>query len=341
MARTRVFVHSLLVLYFVSLLDFYPAMADPNAKAQSLYQSGQYQAAVDLLQPQIEKLGRDDLFLLAQAQSKLGQDTLALKTLQSIVSIEPKDYAAKYFIADLQLKSKKEREAINTLKEIIEVNPKYEAAYLLMAKIYEQKKNRYELRTIYVDMIDRLGEKSAYVAKVCELATLDGLYEMSAQYCRRGMKINPKEPQNYVYYGQTLQFTGKLDAAEDYLKKAADIFSTSETAQMAYAQFLDERKRYLQSTTYYERALNTRHTNNTAWLGLAQARFEIQKYDAALVAFKESCRFSRQTTNLLRKNVNILRQLKQNEWSQKYEQQSDNCTGQLDPSADQSANKSK
>jgi tetratricopeptide (TPR) repeat protein len=353
MSPTRVAFLSMILFCVFFFLDLHPGSTTliSSSSAQSvsgkpaerpaliLFKDKQYQQIVDTYLPQIEKLSIEEIFVLAQSQALINQDLAAIKTYQLLIAKFPKDSEAKLQLAKLHLKSKKEREALTILKELLESAPKFEPAYILAGEIYESKNNRYELRLLYIDMISKIGERGSYVTKICELANRDGLYEMSTLYCKRGMKINPQEPKNYVYYGLTLNQTGQPKEAEAYLEKAAKGFAQSEFAQTSYALFLDEKKRYTESVVYYEASTRAKNSTEQGRLGLAQAQFEIQKYESSLENFKSSCENNRQAVVNIRRNVNILRQLKQLDWATKFEGLAENCTSRFLGSATDKLNK--
>lgn len=298
-------------------------------EAQWLYAKQQYQGVIDVLQPQIEKLTRAEYLMLARSQIKVDLPVAAIKTLQIMIGNFPKDILARTELARLYLAQRKEREALQTLKEVLELDPKFEEAYLLTAQIYESRKNKYELRMVYLDLISKIGAKPEYISKVCEISYLEGIYDSAKEYCQRGMKTSPQTPENFIFYALTLNQTGKADEADKIMKKNADSFKDSEKAQLSYAQFLDERKKFAQSVIYYERAINVPKATGAAWLGRATANFEIQKFDVSLNSFKEACKVNRQTNLVIRKFVNILRQQKQVDWAPQFEALAENCIGQF------------
>ena len=212
----------------------------------------------------------------------------------------------------------KEREAKATLKDVIDKNPTYEAAYLAMAEIYEKRKNRYELRLLYQDLVEKLGEKPAYVTKLCDLSVKDGLYDLSFKYCDSGIRLSQKNPDNYVNMGSAYKETGQDTKANAYFKKAADSFSKSEFAQSSYALFLDGSKNYSQSFPYWKRATEADATSVRAWNGLAHSALEIQKFADSYAAFEKLCLLEKSAERTLRQAVGSLKTMNQPTWMEKF-----------------------
>lgn len=313
------------LLWNVSFLDIHRALAaDTQAAARSLQQKD-FQKVIQLLSPEVEKLDREGLLLLAKAYSGSKNPTSAIKTATAVLAKNSKDVEAKTLIGGEQFTLGQTADAIATLKEAIDINPKFLPAYRQMIRIYDARKNLYELRLIYQDLIDKLGERAEFVTRLCEISTLDRLYDLASKYCQIGIKKLPNEPSNYVYLGIANKETGKADRAEIALKKAADTFEKSEFAQLTYAQHLDEKKNFIGSYSYYRRGVLANSKSIKANLGLALSAFEIQKYQEALSAFEKSCSLDRGTLPDFRRATNTLRTMKNSEWLAKFEKSSEKC----------------
>ncbi|GIL17119.1 MAG: hypothetical protein BroJett040_08700 [Oligoflexia bacterium] len=324
----------IILLFTVSLLDFHLALAQtkPTAtkydirSAQKLYAQKEYEKVIAELSARVEKLSRDGLLLLARSYSSIKNPIEAIKTGSIILSTNPDDFEVKTFLGQEQIHLGKDREALITLRESLELNKKYEPTYLSIAEIYERRKNKYELRLLYLDMIESLGEKPAYITKVCQLATLEGLYDLSTQYCRKGIQVDPNDYRNPLYLGLTFKETGKIEEATKLLKKTADLFPKSEEAQITWAQHLDGQKNYVASLGYYQRAVQASPNSINGLLGLAQSSFELKKYDEALQFWKKACQLNGKATNSsLRKATNVVRLSRQAELLTKFEAAVDTC----------------
>jgi tetratricopeptide (TPR) repeat protein len=313
----------------VSLLDvgygLSLAWAYDLPAAETALQKKDYEKVVLLLSPEVEKLDRKGLFLLAKAYSALKKPEAAIKAYTACLALNPKDFEAKTLIGGEQFAAGKEREALPTLKEALEMNNRFLPAYKLLIDVYEKRKNKYELRILYQDLVEKFGEKSEYITKLCELTTLDILFDLSLRYCQLGIQKDPKEPKNYIYLGLTLKDTGDRLKADSNLKKAADDFPKSDLAQLTYAQYLDEQKNYIGSFNYYKRASLAEPKSIVAFKGLGSSAVEIQKYGEALEAFQKACSLDKSSLPALRKATNSIRLMKVTEWLKKYEVAVERC----------------
>ncbi len=315
----------------VSFLDvgqgFTSAWAYDLPAAQSALKQKQYDKVIQLLSPEIEHLDREGLFALAKAYSSLNKHEAAIKAYTACLALNSKDFEAKTLIGAEQMVSGKEREALTTLKESLEINPRFATTYKLLIRYYQKKKNKYEQRLLYEDMNEKVGESTESITKLCELCTMDRLYDLATKYCQKGIARDASLPENFVYLGISLKETGQSEKALRYIKEAAEKFPNSELAQMTYAQYLDEQKNFIGSYSSYKKALSANPSSVPALLGLGNSSLEIQKYADSLEAYEKVCKFDRKTLPAFRKAANTLRTMKIEDWLKKFEAGIDKCGG--------------
>jgi tetratricopeptide (TPR) repeat protein len=296
-----------------------------DGKLEALLKQEKYQEIIDQLTPNLDKLDSKNLKLLGRAQSGLKNSLMAIKIYSLALNKNPKDVEAKVLLGKENFLRGKDREAMISLREALDLNPNLEEAYLVIEQIYIKKKNNYELRMLYQDMVQQMGEKPKYIERLCELNTLSGIYDLAAKYCLQGIKLQPDEAKNYTYRAMTLKETGFTDDAKKLYKTTADKFKQSEEAQLAYAQFLDEQKNFLDSSKYYKDAMAANPQSVKALYGFAQASTEIQRYQDVYDALVTACNLNRQSIAQVRKVMRILQLLKENVWYSKFELLSETC----------------
>lgn len=289
---------------------------DLNA-AKAALKAKEYDRAIGLISPHLDVANREAFLILAAAYTSATNHTMAEKTLNTALAKFKGDREIQTEVSRTLLALNREIEAKATLKNVIDLHPKYEPAYLLMAEIYEKKKNRYELRLLYQDLVKHVGEKASYMTKLCELATREGHYDVAFRFCERGLALNPKEPLNYINVATAYKETGQSKKADQFFKKAADSFSKSEPAQIAYASFLDENKDYVHSYPYWKRATVASKDSIRGWTGTAFAAIEVQKFAEALPAFERLCELDKNAERQLRRAASSLKTMGQNTWYEK------------------------
>lgn len=324
-----------LAIITVLILDFGRVAAADGAKAsaQSLDLKAARAAAkakdhhkvIELVSPRLDVAPREGFLLLAGAYSGNENHTMALKTLNAAAAKFRGDREISTEIGKTNLALNKEREAKAILKEVIELHPRYEPAYLAMADIYEKRKNRYELRLLYQDLVENVGEKPPYMTKLCDLATKEGHYELSFRYCEKAALKAPKDPLNLVNIATAAKETGNSEKAHQYFKRAADSFPKSELAQSSYAMYLDEIKNSVESYGYWKRATAADEKSGRAWAGLAFSALEIQKFQETLSAFEKLCTLDKAAERQLRRGAGQLKIMKQEQWLEKLTNLIGNC----------------
>lgn len=298
----------------ISFLDINPAFCNSSPKNEKTNEE-----IIQKFSNKIEKLNRKELTDLAKAYSTIGNSTGAIKAYTAILAIAPKSPEVLTAIGAEQIKMGKESDGKQTLKSALEINKKYFPAYRHLIKLYEDRKNRYELRMIYTDLVLIFGKKPEYITNLCDLTTTEGLYDQAKEHCESGMKLNPKEPKNFINMGLISRETGNDEDAENRLKTAADQFPNSELALITYAQDQDQKKNFVVSYNYYKKTIALNPSSTDALLGLATASFEIQKYQEALDIFTKACSLDIKTLSHFRKATNTLRLMKNADWLSKFE----------------------
>ena len=325
---------SICICWFLLGLWSNPGSAQDLAGAQAALKAKDYDKVIATLTPFIEKLNREGLYTLAEAQSEKGNSVTAIKLYEAAQSLNPKDAATKRRIGLEQLKQKKEDLAMATLREAIEMNPDYEPAYVDLGDLLEKrstahstKMNRYDVRLLYEDLIKRpnVGHKAPYITKLCELTSLDGQYDVAPGFCEEGIKLNPREPKNYVNLASDQKETGKTEEAEKTYAKAADSFAKSEIAQVSMAKFYEDNKNFMKAYNYYKRGVDANPDSLPALYGVSHAAVELQKFEEAFKALTHACELNRNANTEVRKALRSATMQKIQPWTTKLDQLTDHC----------------
>ncbi len=296
--------------------------------ANELYKAKQYKMVTLLLWKHVEKIDRTGLLLLAEAHEQLKEPDEMIRVLNIEIGKNDKDAEAYTLMGQAYLMKKKNNDAMEAFKKAIEINPKYESAYDGLIRMYEKRNppNLYELRILYQDMIANIGKRPVYLTKLCEINTLDGTYEPAMNACRDAISKSPKVGDNYVYLGLAQKAVGDDKLAMATLKKAAQQFPKAEIAQYNFAKLLEEQKNYVEAMKVYKTGTEADPKSARSWLGLATTSFEIKKYEIALLAFKNACRYDKKNAVAFRRATTTLRTNRNSQWVDKFENASENCT---------------
>lgn len=265
--------------------------------------------AINYLWTNIEYLSRKSLLLLSELHRVKGDFQKESRVASLLISKNEKDFEALYYLGDAQLNIGKVNEGIETLNKAIELNPKYEPSYLSLIQHYEKKKNKYELRVIYEDLVKNIGPRAIYLSKLCQINKDDNLAEAGRTYCEKAIIADKNNPLNQVNLGLILIILGEDEKAGKLLKNTAIKFTTSEDAQVEYADFLFKKKNFTEAFGYYNKALKLNSKNLKALTGSAESGIQLLKNDIAYDNLKKACFISNASSVSARRIVIELRKL--------------------------------
>ncbi len=296
--------------------------------ADELYKKGEYEKVTLLLWKHVERIDRRGLITLARAHAQRKEPTETIRSANILIGKNEKDFEALTLMGDAFAQQKKTKDAMESFKKAIEINPKYEPAYNGLITLYEKREppNFYELRILFQDMIDSIGPRPQYLRKICEINTLDGTFEPAVTTCKEAIQKDPRTADAYVYLGLSYKALGEMATALKTLKKAAQDFPASELAQYHYGRHLEEQKNYLEAMKIFKKGTEADDKAGRSWLGLATTSFELRKYDIALLAYKNACKYDKKNAVAFRRATAVLRNSKNSQWTDQFEAASENCT---------------
>ena len=296
--------------------------------AEEHFKKGEYDKVTALLWPQVDKIERKSLVLLAKAHEKRKEASEMIRALNILIGKDAKDFEAHTLMGNAHLLEKKNKDAMESYKKALEFNARYEPAYDGLIRLYGERKppNLYELRILYQDMIDAIGARPVYLRKLCEVNTQDNTFEAAIQTCKEAISKDSSVADPYVYLALSYAGMGEDKRAQSGLKKAAKDFPKSELAQFQYAKTLEDQKNYVDAMKVYKAATEADAQSARSWLGLANSSFEIRKYDVALSAYKLACKYDKKTAVSFRRATTVLRNTRNTQWLSQFENSSENCT---------------
>lgn len=296
------------------------------ALAEEFYKKGDYEKTTLLLWKQIDKLDRNAIILLIKAHQKKNEPGEMIRAANILVGKNEKDFQAYTYLGDAYHMQKKHKETLENYKKALEINEKYEPAYYGLAVFYDKDKpNSYELRTLYSDMIEKIGSKPEYWQRLCEIDSRD-MAEASVDSCKQATIKDPTHADAFVYLGKGLRASGKEEEGIAVLKKAAKDFPKSELAQYTYGKILEDDKNTVDAMKFYKTGVEADDKAARSWLGLASTSFDLKKYEVSLIAYKNACKYDKKNAAAFRKATAILRNNHVKDWIDKFEAASDNCT---------------
>jgi tetratricopeptide (TPR) repeat protein len=193
-------------------------------EAQALRQSGRAEQGVALLEALLQKKGDDPEahLSLAQMYADVNRGAQALKVLQEAQARFPDDTGITFELAAVFEKQKQYAEAEAAFRRLIAREPEHAAALNYLGYML-------------ADRGERLAE--------------------SVDLIKRALEVEPENGSYLDSLGWAYFKDGKLDLAEDYLRRAADQLTTNSVVQDHYGDVLFRLGRVEQAIEAWNRAL--------------------------------------------------------------------------------------
>src|SRR5438132_1627504 len=204
-----------------------PVTATPRRarrEAQALRQSGKADQGIALLEGQLQKHSDDPeaYVALAQVYSETNRGAQAVKMLQDAQAKFPSESSLTFELAAVFEKQKKYSDAEAVFRQLIAREPNHAGALNYLGYMLAERG-------------ERLDESVGYI--------------------KRALAIEPDNGSYLDSLGWAYFKSGKLDLAEENLKRAADQLLTNSVVQDHYGDVLAKLGRYDQAITAWNRAL--------------------------------------------------------------------------------------
>lgn len=304
-----------------------PTKSNANlGPAETAFQEKNYKKVVELLTPQLGKLSTAGYSLLARSHLELKSWNDVLKVTQLGLAQNSKDSELLTYQGMANFELGKDKIAIEDLKAALEANPKNEKAYEASARIYEKRKNNYELRTIYQDMIDKIGPRPKYYAALCRVDTKDVLNDSAIENCKEAIRRNPKDVESTINLAIVHSHTGNTKEAEKLFVNTTNEYPQSETAQQRTGEFFEEKKNFIRAIKYYDSCIKLNPKSETCLKGIIQSELQVQKFSDAATHMRKLCTLDRRHSLYARKGMTAARTAKNSEWEKTFNDIAQDCS---------------
>ncbi len=141
--------------------------------------------------------------------------------------------------------------------------------------------------------------------------------------CKKAIVVQPNDPSNYIYLGQTHVNIGEEKVGKRMLASVGEKFSNSEEALYAAADSYHQSGNISAAFKYYQKASKYKNAQSEVFMGLAQTAFDLKKYGIALQAYTKHCLQERKLHHNFRRASGLLKD--QPEWQELYRQRMLDC----------------
>jgi tetratricopeptide (TPR) repeat protein len=275
--------------------------------------------AIELLRPQMGKLSRNGLLLLAKTYRVKKDYVQEARTLDVIATKNPTDYVVQHLLGEAYAHLKKSDDAYKYFTEARRLNPHYLPAYESILLDAKRSSRVSDAIAIAQEMQAQFGDKPFVLNELCLLYAHEAFLEKAVETCRQGIELSPKYPRNHVVLGLVMKDQDGNASAAKILDKAAKQFKNSEFAQYAAGELAWERKNTVVALEFFKQAAADEPKSSRSQLGLGRSAFEEQDYKTALEAFTAACKLDRAMLSDFRRSASVLRKKNDLTWTGRYD----------------------
>lgn len=260
-----------------------------------------YDRVIELLNSYTDQLTAQGFLTLASAYSSKKDYLNEARVLNLLALKQPADFHWHLLLGQAYLKQvsqnadpEKKRDiatqGIKELRQALKLQPKFKPAFdALLVALLQQKANN-DARELLNEGVHIYGERPELYRELCRLDAADGFLGSAIKNCRRGIKIAPNYPDNYVFLIQALYDQKEQTRAESEASSAARKFPNSEFVQWAAGTLFFKRKNYPVARRYFAAATKADPNSSRAHFGLAQAMFESGEEQSSYEHFLFACK---------------------------------------------------
>jgi tetratricopeptide (TPR) repeat protein len=259
--------------------------------------AGHYEDAIGEYRRALEKNSSNPgvLLNLGLAYYKAGQFTEAARQFSVVHALQPENQQATMLLADCHLRLGKNKDVIALLSPLESSEPNDLAiAYMLgTALIREEQPERGQ---VLIDRILKNGDSAEARLLLGTTKMMVSDFAGALADLEHAVKLNPKLPDVYSYYGMALLHTGDSANAADAFRKELEANPNDFTANLEFGALLRQDQQLQQALEYLDRALRLRPGDPGARFQIASAHFALGKVDQARTELehlvKDSPRFT-------------------------------------------------
>ena len=301
------------------------------------YNQNQWRQVVEYLGPVAENLPDSEIYKLANSYLKRG-DYRESEAIANILLSRNQVKTSSYLLA-VEIYSKILDEVdtplirdpihtrmFETLKTVQSKDPENRKVYDIWLNKLEAYVDHFAFEALRVmdDMKkNKIRMESRHYSLLCKYNFLAEFTKETKISCKKAIMVEPENPSNYIYLGQTHVNIGEEQVGKRMLASVGKKFSESEEALYAAADSFHQSGNIAKAFQYYQKAANANSSMPEVYLGLAQTAFDLKKYGVALQAFSKHCYYNRELGHEFRRASGLLKD--QPRWQELYRQRMLDC----------------
>lgn len=277
---------------------------------------------VEIARPLQKDLPAAELILLSKAFLELQDGTSALSTVQFLLSKEPPTSELKQIEAQAMtllankessedIKKQKALAIIDVLKEAIRLDSKNKAAYFQWIDVLETfwVSSTEDVLLVYQLLEVATKDSTSYLNEKCELSVDATLWDQGLSICKQALSSGVAKENTYVFLAKAQEVKESKDESRKTLLQMVEKFPQSPLAHrtLGLSDFLTGN--YIAAAEQLQKASELDPRDEEVFLKLADAQFQLKKYEPALHSYETHCRLSRTLASEFKHSTGELRKI--------------------------------
>lgn len=311
----------------------HPLKKQASTHLKNLFQAQKYQEIISETEMTSDQLNTEDLLILVQAFKELKRYDEVIRILTVAEQTKRLNYILQTELGQAMIEKQMYTEAVVHLRTVVKKHSKYKPAWKALIRIYEETKNNYELKVVYLDLIKAFGDIPFAITALCQLYSQDGFIEQAVTYCTQAIQKDANVAESHLSLGNSLIDSGERTQGQMIVQKAADRFIASEGTQFRAGELSHEIKNHAGAIRYFSNCVKSDKKSHRCYLGLGKSYYEMAKYKESLDNFVFACKLKPNDLQDFRTASKSLRNQGNSAWSAKFEQGMGTCQLNTDRSS--------
>lgn len=222
-------------------------------------------------------------------------------------------------------------EAIQIYRQAISAEPS-PIIYEALLKVFQDNNSKYEARELLHEMIDKFGEKAAYMSFLCQREALDGYLVQARESCQKAIDKNPKDEKSKLALIQVMLDQKEEDNAIKLLEATTTQFPNNESVQFFAAQFYFKKNNYVVTKRFLQKAISIDPNKAPSHLLLGKVQVKLKEDQEALTHFLKACKLDPKTQSDFQLVSSEVRQ-RGSSWAEKFSTFSSSCSATKSPAS--------
>lgn len=204
--------------------------------------------------------------------------------------------------------------------------------YEALLRVLQENNSKYETRELLREMIEKFGEKPAYLTILCTREALDGYLVQAKDSCQKAIDKNPKDEKAKLALVQVLFDQKEEDAGMKLLEATAQQFAGNDEVQYFAGHTYFKKNNFLVAKRFLQKAVALAPNKAQPQLLLGKTLVKLKEDQEALGHFVKACKIDPLTQNDFQLISSEVRQ-RSSKYAEQFSSLSSSCNAAKTPAS--------